>query len=159
MEDLKCLHKKIIIVNFLWYCYLFGLIFYWFLWTKMTAWPAVASWWVMKYSYNKRTRQCCCTNEFIDRLACQKNWLACSDLKGTSQQFSNKVPRDNSCVITCIFSFFSLIFLWGWDWITTSVFFLKQLTITLTFKQLQAVRSVASSGKFYQLPPDKENTV
>ena len=40
-----------------------------------------------------------------------------------------------------------------------SVFFLKQLTITLTFKQLQAVRSVASSGKFYQLPPDKKNTV
>jgi len=26
----------------------------------------------------------------------QKKLLACSDLKGTSQQFSNKVPRDNS---------------------------------------------------------------
>ena len=29
----------------------------------------------------------------------------------------------------------------------------------LHFKRLQAVRSVASSGKFYRLPPDKENTV
>ena len=28
-----------------------------------------------------------------------------------------------------------------------------------TFKRLQAVRSVASGGKFYRLPPDKENTV
>ena len=27
-----------------------------------------------------------------------------------------------------------------------------------TFKRLQAVRSVASGGKFYRLPPDKENT-
>ena len=28
----------------------------------------------------------------------------------------------------------------------------------LHFKRLQTVRSVASSGKFYRLPPDKENT-
>ena len=47
-EALKGLHKKLIIVNFLWYCYLFGLIFNWFLRTKMRAWPALASWWVMK---------------------------------------------------------------------------------------------------------------
>jgi len=28
----------------------------------------------------------------------------------------------------------------------------------LVKKRLQAVRSVASGGKFYRLPPDKENT-
>ena len=30
--------------------------------------------------------------------------------------------------------------------------------VTVKAVKLQAVRSVASRGKFYQLPPDKENT-
>ena len=31
--------------------------------------------------------------------------------------------------------------------------------ILVNLRLLQAVRSVGSSGKFYQLPPDKKNTV
>ena len=39
------------------------------------------------------------------------------------------------------------------------IFFKKKyLIFKKTFKRLQAVRSVASGGKFYRLPPDKENT-
>lgn len=79
--------------------------------------------------------------------------LACSDLKGTSQQFSNKVPRDNSCVYLYIFHIFiDFLVRIGSDH-NFRIFF------KTTYKRLQAVRSVASSGKSYQLPPDKGNTV
>lgn len=85
--------------------------------------------------------------------ACQKNWLACSDLKGTSQQFSNKVPRDNSCVYLYIFHIFiDFLVRIGSDH-NFRIFF------KTTYKRLQAMRSVAPSGKSYQLLPDKGNTV
>ena len=40
----------------------------------------------------------------------------------------------------------------------TCVFFETTYLISVTFKQLQAVKSVASRGKFYLLLPDKGNT-
>ena len=37
--------------------------------------------------------------------------------------------------------------------------FMATYLILVTLKWLQAVRSVVLSGKFYRLPPDKDNTV
>ena len=73
------------------------------------------------------------------------------------QSAPNKVIRENSCAY---FLFFSIYFLFsrGSAWITTCIFFETIYLIWVTLQKVQAVRSVASSSKFYRLPSDKENT-
>ena len=77
-----------------------------------------------------------------------KKSLPCSALKGASQHL-NKVIMENSCVFPYLLPFLVGI---GLD------HNLHIFCNNLHFKRLQTVRSVASSGKFYRLPPDKENT-
>ena len=59
--------------------------------------------------------------------------------------------------IFCFPIFTSFSFLVGLAWIMTCIFSETTYLISVTFKQLQAVTSVASSGKFYLLLPDKGN--
>ena len=78
--------------------------------------------------------------------------------------FQNAWPIKRKAVYNVYFSTFPYIHLfpcgmWKSDWITTCTFFKSTSLILVNLRLLQAVRSVGSSGKFYQLPPDKKNTV
>ena len=74
------------------------------------------------------------------------------------------VPRswhaDYFIFTSVLFHIYLLIYLWESDRITPCVFFktIYLILVKLYFKQLQAVRRLALGGKFYRLPPDKENT-
>ena len=85
-----------------------------------------------------------------------KKLLACSALRCTSKHL-NKVIRVNSCGYSFFFCIYSL-FLWASAWIITCVLLETAYLILVTFQVVAGVRSVVSSGKFYWLPPDKENT-
>ena len=85
-----------------------------------------------------------------------KKSLSCSALKEASQHLNIVIRKSKYGKTKSIQSYF--LFLRGSAWITICIFFETIYLILVILQEVAAVRSVASSSKFYQLLPDEENT-